>query len=412
MYQKSHASDEGADLIGATAQLLAEGGVHAATTRAVAARAGASSSLIRYRFGSVDRLIHATLEECLREHVTVWDERAALWRSCGYFEESAPVTVHALAREAATYRRDLFAHLWIALFRPDVSADFKLAWLDPFDQFWREVPLTAGTTGYERRLLTLFLANVARGFLIAPSDADFDPWFRVVCDRLVDRLSGRAPAGLGDSPWRLAIETTAGDPSEIEARGGTPWRIVSACAELLLADSDSRITHRLIAEKAGVSLSSMTHHFASLENIIVAACRSLYWSLGQEHFYKKVASNLPEPNVRDMLWSLPEQMRPGGNIIRSQLHMVARVTHLVSQFDAARPTALALHVQPGVRSSRMLENTAGLPPTDRIDGYMLSVLQTSAYLLADIEADADASRQIAEAVQGLVLRLFPIPDFS
>jgi DNA-binding transcriptional regulator YbjK len=67
--------------------------------------------------------------------------------------------------------------------------------------------------------------------------------------------------------------TIAGVPTRAEASEQVRDAIVAATVQIVGRDGVGAVTHRRVAELAGVSLSSTTWHFASKEDILEAALR-------------------------------------------------------------------------------------------------------------------------------------------
>src|SRR3954452_12420265 len=68
-------------------------------------------------------------------------------------------------------------------------------------------------------------------------------------------------------------------PTRAEASESVRDAIVAATVEIVARDGVAAVTHRRVAERAGVSLSSTTWHYASKEDILEAALR---WTATRE----------------------------------------------------------------------------------------------------------------------------------
>jgi AcrR family transcriptional regulator len=64
-FRRASGDERRAQLIGATLDCVAEGGLQAATVRAVAERAGVTGGLIRHYFATKDQMIHAAYRETI-----------------------------------------------------------------------------------------------------------------------------------------------------------------------------------------------------------------------------------------------------------------------------------------------------------------------------------------------------------
>lgn len=67
----------------------------------------------------------------------------------------------------------------------------------------------------------------------------------------------------------------------MSARSGVPndpgrrERIIAAALELILDEGVARVSHRAVAERAGVPLGSMTYHFTGIDDVVTEAFRLL-----------------------------------------------------------------------------------------------------------------------------------------
>ena len=256
-------------LITAAATLVSEGGIAAASARAIATQAGASASAINYNFGNIERLLHAVFEHGVEE-TRAWLEAcahdiAALPRTSG---GAALALVHVITAWASSGRRLALIYQEALTASPDHSP--SAAWTRLWRDFWQETAESFGLPAMKGRVLHAFFEHEALYHLSGWSPA----LESAALTEMVEHLAAiwlDAPA----HPSRDAI-SMAERAAGTRPHGSVPpaaMRIAKAAAEVVEDKGLTGLTHRAVASHAGVTTGSVTHHFRSIEDLVAGAIR-------------------------------------------------------------------------------------------------------------------------------------------
>jgi AcrR family transcriptional regulator len=132
--------------------------------------------------------------------------------------------------------------------------------------------LSPGLGADASRAVAAFLSvEIANWLLSAP-----DPVFRLTGKEALRRMVMLGAGEPGPLPvlWlQRALDTP--DPCKPLALSGTKLRIAEATAAIIADAGVQALTHREIAKRSGASLSSLTYHFESLDDLI----RNGFWRL-------------------------------------------------------------------------------------------------------------------------------------
>lgn len=257
-------------LIAAAAQLVADGGIAAASARAIAADAGTAASAINYNFGNIERLLLAVFEQSVEETRTWQQDRmreiAALPRTP---DGAAWALLHVLAawsrddgrRLALTYQEAVTLHLG-----QGVAAAWTRLWRD----FWIAAAERFDLPAIDGRVLHAFFEHEALYNLSTWSPA-------LEAAALTEMVERFAAIWLG-APARAprAATLTAEQAAGTRPYGSVPpaaMRIAQAAAEVVEDKGLEGLTHRAVATRAGVTTGSVTHHFRSIEDLVAGAIR-------------------------------------------------------------------------------------------------------------------------------------------
>lgn len=280
---RSASADVGETLLAVTAGLMERGGVAAATGRAITRASGVSPALINYRFGSLaglftalDERVAARLNEgaqaacadlpqpaevCVAPPIAAAVLAVCLWRAG---RPTARLAEVLLAENELSGRFGAVARAEAGALHRIVTAVTAQAAETPSHLLWLGVI----------RMATLCL-TLAPGSVIA-SGLAYD-----LLARTEQRMS-RVPVAGPVSAFRQAAEARgavalgppgAGFGAEVE---GLDPRVLPTLVELLRENGPSAATHRAIAERAGVSVSSITRAFASRTDLMSEAYRAMY----------------------------------------------------------------------------------------------------------------------------------------
>lgn len=142
----------------------------------------------------------------------------------------------------------------------------------------------------------------------------------------------RAQGGAQSAPQRRQARAQA----KVDA-------LVQACAELILEEGPTTVTHRAVAERAQVSLASTTYYFTSLDQMIRAAGRRLVadWVRGATDVLQAVRAAGPVRDAHRRAEYVVRAVLPRGDdaVVRGHYeHLVGagRSDDLAAGYAAAR----------------------------------------------------------------------------
>ncbi len=379
--------------------LIGERGLQGLATRAVAERAGVSAALVNYRFGSRAGLVGAALAHVHARDQAAWEQRRSQLAETDLTGGRFKPLLHAALSDDMRSGRRMAAARWACLVetgRSGEHAGVSEGFVNAAGGFWSEALQRAGADPAMGAPLACALISLGQAWIISEPDFRVDAWLFDVLDRIADRATGAAPGRLGDSIWRARMEA-AGEAAfaQPEAVGGTRAAIVNAAAALIVERGVDAVTHRAVAEAAGVSLSSTTHHFQSVGDILTEACRTM----SRRARARSVTATGPVRNysIGELRAGLKASFIEGGGETRAEVAAMHEIMLAISRAPAVRPIAVALLAQSGRTSTHMLTSLAGERPTDRIDGQILTHLLTG--LIMRLPAIATASGKEA-AIDG------------
>ncbi len=381
MYQNisvDGANDETSVLSAAAAQIT-QFGLKGLTLRSLAQETGISASLLTYRYGSRDRLLQRVFEEAGRRNREDW---AQLDRTLAGMART-PAALPAIAMAVATHRsnaaREIALLDWISVIagqRDTQLAPSTVSWPSPHSRFWASRFEEAGLDPGPGHAFAAGLEGAVRIGLIAPADPRAAAWISDLVTRLCERIRGAGPSRPGDSPARAAIEQAGhgtGTGDESRARTPTPDRIVEAAARLILSAGPDALTHRAIAVEAGVSLSSMTHHFATLDDIMLRAFDRIYDRASTEASTGLTRTHTISSLSRSVLPGISRRFRTGGH----EHVAMEEIMLFTSRKPALAAMAPALLAMSGRTSTALLKSVSHIgAKADRLDGQIFRFVLT------------------------------------
>lgn len=283
MYQKSSDSDEGAraDVLASAGEQIATSGLKGLTLRSLAQNTGISPSLLTYRYGTRENLIRQVFDHVQAAEEAFWAARKVELQ--GLLEHPAQLLSLALSiadlasADGATTTRLGWKAMTAAERMPSLEPVMS-GWPGLATDFWKNCFADMGIAPSLAPAFAAGMTGALRIGVLAKADLQIRIWQKDVIVRLCDRIKGGSLTAPGDSAARLALEALGRRQtgSLPDSRGETPIRIIKAASELILAHGPEALTHRLIARHSGISLSSMTHHFQSLEQIMLLAFNEIY----------------------------------------------------------------------------------------------------------------------------------------
>lgn len=284
---KDHAplrSSDGDDLrhalIDSALALLAEGGRGDFSLRKVAERLGVSGSAASHRFGDRAGLVAEVCNAALAQ------EKADLARFAqrlpsldASVDTIAPVLVEWLdqrARWSRTQTRISCELILMSYREPEVArygVQLNALYLDFLGRLCPDLAESA------RGLLVLYLIAEAPNWLALADDSQF----KLLSQETARRAAAMALGGDAETPnfwvnFNIARSLGSSQAAAEEGASGSKARIALSVAQIIADEGAHAVTHRAIAKAAGVSLSSLMHHFGKRGDLIRAGVQRLFRS--------------------------------------------------------------------------------------------------------------------------------------
>jgi DNA-binding transcriptional regulator YbjK len=263
-------------LIEASFDLVAEGGWAVFSLRAVADAIGAAGSAASHRFGDRSGLVAAVGEAALLREAAEMNRFLPGVTTSGAGELAALLN-EWLEQRARRGRRlgRMCAELMRVSYRDPALQGFGARWLD----------LTARWIGRLYPKASDDAARILAGALAAEAPfrlllAD-DPEFRLVSQESLGRTVALALGAQGPPPFWLQRGLALPPAEPPLGLAGAKAAIVEAAARLIEDDGVLAVTHREIARRCGASLSSLTYHFRSLDDLIRQGFERLFADPGR-----------------------------------------------------------------------------------------------------------------------------------
>lgn len=253
-------------------------GLATLSVRALAERNGVNPSLISYRFGSKRGLVSALSEYVDGDLKEVWSRRLNDLPA-EPLDSTALVglTMGILVDNAVAYR-DLMRAAWalrIDALRDAPQATCSSAVSAHGTAFWERVLALSGLTTDLAEGLAGTLESLGHTLLIHQPKSDLTAWCSDVVSLQFALLTEEPAFRSAESVWRARYAPN-GDGQTVETQEApTRAKIIETAKSIIQTDGYRELTHREIAKRSGVSLSSTTHHFSSLDEIMISA----YWSI-------------------------------------------------------------------------------------------------------------------------------------
>ena len=319
MYQfkKALLSGEEDVLLREALALVEAHGPNGLSLRSLAQKAGISPSLLNYRYGSRNDLIRRAFEHGHKLDQAHWDAREGTFDRLSATQEDLPSLALAVVTDMVTRTRQTSLVYWLFLTASEREPDLSPAapgWTRLAQAFWARRLAEAGLDPELAAPYAAGLNGAVRIGLLVPGNLQLMTWLNDVVLRLNQRVLQKAPSSPGDSAARCAIEQIAlSRPRRMtQSRTDTPSRIVEAASTLILSHGPDALTHRLIAEASGISLSSLTHHFGSLAEIQLHAFERIYDTARQQSVADIPSGTSIEQLCHDVLPTLFRKARARG----------------------------------------------------------------------------------------------------
>ena len=348
-------------IIEAALSIAQEVGVAGVTGRLVTARAGISASAINYRFGNIDGLRQAI-------HMAL-NEASAMWRTaqlasltperCQFLTLGSVVAACIADLAQEPNRRALLLHELreMHLYGTADLASLPHEEWDNHASFYRTLVSRFPHLQAPPELWAYFAEGAAFLALMNPNPVFRTAWLASISQRLEDRLARRAFTAMPSPP----------EISQPEPTAPLNWpegkrRLAEATLQIIGNSGLNQVTHRRVAEAAGLSLASTTYFFASKDELIHTAFHYLHAIRATGAFEEERPAT---PHYADTLLGPDGQFRWEIGAYRA-LHKAA------NHIPALRRLIGDLHWR-GHSSNRWLKHR-GIEPADRLDSVLMSML--------------------------------------
>lgn len=355
--------------------VMGETGLASVTGREISKRAGISASGFVYRFGSRNAFLSGFTNWMRDRDAEYWSQ---LQDRLG--QETGPASLQALSRaivfERAVTERNQILGLWDIHIASSKTAEFQdlvSGWRSYDIRFWNQALTTAGlpatlTEGWAGCMLICM-----RILALSDDFASAIIWVDDIICRLHERLTGQTPTRPGDSAARLRAERAYRLPRpSFQDETATPARIIRAASEHILSESCASLSHRIISRRAGVSLSSTTHHFESLKDILVASFEAIYADARRpaEHFPNAGQTYTKSDFIHIVFPGLGGE----GQQVRASSFAMEDIMLSASRNTDARRLSTALLAISGSTMVRLISCINDSARTyDRLDGHVLRI---------------------------------------
>lgn len=251
-------------LLEAAFDLLARGGWGNFSLRAVADSIGAAGSAASHRFGDRAGLITAVCDTAIaREEAQMREFLPGLEVETG--EELAAVLCEWLEQRVRWNRKQARAcsELLLVAYRDPHFSAFGRGWASACGELIARL-FPAGSPSVRQSMCAFLSVEVAYWLLLAD-----DPLFRLSSGEALRRIAMMDHGAETRRPvfW-LGLGLKTPEPGKPPELTGTKLKIIEATARIILENGVQALTHREIAKRSGASLSSLTYHFESLNDLI------------------------------------------------------------------------------------------------------------------------------------------------
>ncbi|MCI4644081.1 MAG: TetR family transcriptional regulator [Hyphomonadaceae bacterium] len=351
--------------------IVVESGLKALTLRNLAQRAGVSASLLNYRFGARETLVARLFEHARQADLAFWNACREEVSSLQITPSSLPALTLSIAQKALWQAHRSQMIRWICItaaardrqYQSEAAASANSGmdfWVSLLEQAHLPVKLAPS--------LAAIMTGAIRIGLVSRRDARALSWMSDIILRATARLFTLPVIMHGDSPARADFEqaTINAVAPPTSARTDAPERIVSSAASLILSAGLDAVTHREIARHAGLSLSSLTHHFASLDLILQSAFGHIY-SRARAETDTNLHEDMPISKfIETVLPRIFEQARKRGQ----EGVAIDEIILATARSTATASLSSGLLAMTGTTSTAMLQSLHEGKQADRLDGQI------------------------------------------
>jgi len=376
-------------LIAAAAALVADGGIAAASARAVAAEAGASASAINYNLGGIERLLLSVFERGVAETQAWLEPRAKEIAALPPNADGAGLALlHVLSAWTGEGRR--LALLYQEALAAGAGEGAAGAWTRLWRDFWLNAAQALGLAPADGRLLHVLFEFEALHNLSTWSPALQAGALGEIVERFAAICLGapsRAPRGA------LILAEQAAGTRAYGSLAPAAMRIAKAAAEVVEDKGFSGLTHRAVAARAGVTTGSVTHHFRSIEDLVAGAIRGQVQAMTEEASAEDEApGSIEDVSTAEQLFEMLRfhtvGERPPNPVLRRRRLFLAAVRR-----EDLAGAAAVIRYSYGGTTREALGRIFGLSGQALVlEASVLSRLLSSAWFACSGDADAGVAR--------------------
>lgn len=370
MYQTELTSSDLEPFVDGAIAIVSEQGLDALTVRAVADRSGVSPSLISYKFHSKQGLIDTVTNQVRARLERLWNQRQSSLLAQPIDPTSIAGIATGLMVEASYTHREILRAGWAfdvhrlrATTTPPQVPDERGA-----ESFWSMALKQAGGDPGHGRWLAAALDSVGHILLTAPPAADRIAWCSDTVQRLFERLTGKVRKRPMDSAWRTRFVKARGLRPTATTGANTRQTIIDTAKAIITQDGYRALSHRRIAHQGGVSLSSTTHHFSTLDDIIVAA----FWAIFDEAALsaKAIKAAAHPGSLEAYIDRVLPAIGAGSRSSGMPVTVMEELILLSSQREDMQSLGLSLFARMGDTTFAMLEPLASRDRFTRLDAHI------------------------------------------
>ncbi len=379
----------------------------ALTSRGLAEQAGVSPSVINYRHGSLGGLMETAgslaQARCARYWTAQTDRLARLSPSATDFAPLAFTAIQGLMDRYRGEERLLWQHRIASARCGGAFGD-----VHAFEAEYTHWALLLERCGLGRLLpeTVLALSSALKfGYLTFPDTQGFSPWALSLILRFADRAL-RRDVGDGDCALRLAAEAGARPAGPLPAPAHeTAGQALDAAIALILEQGVEAATHRAIAARASLSVSSVQHFFGTRRSILLAAYQAIFARTRTRALPQLPGrASLSPRGLLDMLGSrmelTVEENRQDFAALNGLILTASEDadSQAISHGLLARQGATSMHLLSALKDFRSAPS--------RLDGQLLSMVMSHAQLQPKIDGLRDSSPNAGNLTLNLIETLF------
>ena len=398
-------------LVQSVFELAATRGVTALSSRRIAEHVGVSPSAINYCFGNQAALLH---------HARKVDDdmRAQFWKQKARILSDLTLSPSDFGPELFSMQREAIA---------SHPAGEALFWADAIDSYRQAKPIKySAATNAERsflanlieacgisklgeKTLQSFCLGIRFGYRVHKNPVRFDPWALSLVTQFAVRAAGRAPDAEIDCGRRQLAETEAMRVRSVDVSPHqTAQRIIRTAIEIVLQAGPVSVTHRAVANRAGLSVSSVQHFFKDRQFLLNAVFQKMHEDARD--------TAIPDPLDERTLTTKDLIDRIGFDKIGSDSMEVRRLGTIFAIMLSAADNATTRRIAEGLLAQmgqssqsvlRALKNPRGA--IGRLDAQIFSFIGWQSAVIALTETNGASNPEPAlrtEIIENLLVSLF------